>query len=209
MAVQPELTPGESVLWAGRPSTRVVFQWKANEPLLGFSLIGGVFAILWEIAAIWSLWSIPSPKSLFMVLLGIPLVLTGQYFIWGRFFSDARKKERTYYAVTTRRVIAVQNFRTRRVASADINALPALTKERRLGGVGTLRFGPAPILYARRWSEMTADKWEVWDALSIKSGPVFVDIEEVDSVHQLISGLQAKTSEAEVAAILRGRRTTQ
>jgi len=52
---------------------------------------------------------------------------------------------------------------------------------------------------------MLTDKWEVWDALSIKNGPVFVDIEDPDSVHQLISALQTRSSEAKVAEFLRGR----
>jgi hypothetical protein len=175
------------------------------------SMIWGGGALVWETAAIWSLWSAPNHlgRSVALILWGIPFVLMGQYLIWGRFFCDARKKERTYYAVTNRRVIAVQNYREREVASKDVNSLPNVTKEPRLGGLGTLRFGPAPILYARTWPEMMADKWEVWNALSIKSGPVFVDIEDVDSVNQLISALQVKTSEAEVAAILRNRQTSQ
>jgi hypothetical protein len=139
-----------------------------------------------------------------MILWGIPFVITGQYFIWGRFLYDARKKRSTYYAVTDRRVIVVQNCRKRQVASADIDSLPVVTKELRSGDAGTLRFGPAPILFASTWSEMTADKWEVWDAMSIKSGPVFVDIKNVDFVHQLIAALRARTSEAKVAEILRG-----
>ena len=46
-AIQPELTSGESVLWAGQPNNRVIFH---NEDLflIPFSLLWGGFAIFWE-----------------------------------------------------------------------------------------------------------------------------------------------------------------
>jgi len=174
--------------------------------LVAFSLIWGGFTMAWETVVIWSQLSTPNHTggSVFMILLGIPFVIMGQYLIWGRFLYDARKKRSTYYAVTNQRVIVVQNCRKRQVASADIDSLPVVTKELRLGDAGTLRFGPAPILFASTWSEMMADKWEVWDAMSLKSGPVFVDIEDVDLVHQLIAALRTRTSEARVSEILSG-----
>lgn len=88
---------GEHVLWAGCPSTRIIFQWKAHEPLVMFSLIWGGFAIAWEALAIWSLCSTlnHTGRSILMILWGIPFVLMGQYLIWGRFFFDAQKKRRT------------------------------------------------------------------------------------------------------------------
>ena len=47
-AVQPELTSGESILWAGQPNSRVVFH-KEDALLVPFSLLWGGFAIFWEL----------------------------------------------------------------------------------------------------------------------------------------------------------------
>jgi len=52
---------------------------------------------------------------------------------------------------------------------------------------------------------ITLDKWEIWNPLSIKRGPVFEDVEDVDSVFQLISALRAKSNEAEVIRLLHDR----
>jgi hypothetical protein len=126
--------------------------------------------------------------------------------IWGRFLYAAWKKKGTYYAVTNLRVIVVQDFREHQVASAEIGALATLLEEKYSDEVGTIRFVAPPALLARTWSEMIAlDKWEIWDPLSIKRGPVFEDVEDVDSVYQLISALRAKTTEAEGARIVNDR----
>jgi|SRR5579872_6324104 len=207
-AIQPELTLGETVLWAARPCARVVFHGNPYEPLVLFSLLAGGFTILWETLAIWSLWSMPSHigRSVLMILFGIPLFVDGQYRMWGRFRYAAWKKKKTYYAVTDRRVIVIHNYRERQVASAEISALTTLLKEKYSDEVGTIRFVPSPALIARTWSEMiTLDKWEIWDPLSVKRGPVFEDVEDVDAVYQLISALRDKATETEVARILRDR----
>ena len=46
-AIQPELTPGESIVWAGQPNTSVIFH-KQDVFMIPFSLMWGGFAIFWE-----------------------------------------------------------------------------------------------------------------------------------------------------------------
>src|SRR5437773_12130060 len=87
------------------------------------------------------------------------------------------EKEATHYAVTNRRVMAVQNGRTRQMASAYIDALPTLIKESTSNGIGTLRFAQPDSVWSRSRS------WGVWDAMSIGSTPTFVDIDDADSVY--------------------------
>jgi hypothetical protein len=134
-AIQPELTSGETVLWAGQPSTGVLFH-KEDIFLVPFSLMWGGLAIFWElgVAGFWG--SDPRPQGpwVFGLIWGIPFILIGQYLIWGRFVFAAWEKKRTHYAVTNERVIAVQNGWTRKMASNYIDALPALIKEDGPGG---------------------------------------------------------------------------
>ena len=61
--------------------------------------------------------------------MGIPFVLVGQYMIGGRFLYSAWKRKRTHYAVTSRRVLVVQDGWKRQMASAYIDTLPTLIKE--------------------------------------------------------------------------------
>jgi hypothetical protein len=184
VAIQPDLTSGESVVWAGQPSTSVIFH-KEDALLIPFSFLWGGFAIFWEasVAGIWR----NSAKGQWTlgILWGIPFVLIGQYLIWGRFVYAAWLKRRTHYAVTNRRVLVVQDGWRRQTASAYIDSLPSVVKESGSNGIGILRFGPQITLSSNRG-------WGPWNSLSVSGVPTFVDIEDVDSVYRLVSDLQDK-----------------
>lgn len=190
-AIQSELTPGESVLWAGRPATGIVFH-KEDAYLIPFSLMWGGFAIFWEMGVTghWGTQRSNASPPVFFMLWGVPFVVIGQYLIWGRFFYTAWKKKRTHYAVTTRRVIAVQDGWRRQTASTYIDTLPTLIKDGLSGGSGTLRFAQSQPM----WS--TNRGWGVWDGMAIGSVPVFRDIPDVDSVYRLVSELRDKATAA-------------
>jgi hypothetical protein len=186
VAIQPELISGESIIWAGQPNSSVIFH-KEDAYLIPFSFLWGGFAIFWE-GSVAGLWGVRDNHHqwTFGILWGIPFVLIGQYFIWGRFFYAAWLKERTHYAVTNRRVIVVQEGWKRQMAFAYIDSLPALIKERGSGGIGTLRFGPSYLTSSSRRSSAS------WNSLSIGGAPVFVDIEDVDSVYRIVCDLRDK-----------------
>lgn len=185
VAVQPELASGESIAWAGQPKPGVIFH-KEDAFLVPFSLLWGGFAVFWE-AAVSGFWG-SGDKSVwsFGVLWGIPFVLAGQYLIWGRFFYAAWLKRLTHYAVTSRRVIVVQDSWKRQMASAYIDALPTIVKQGGSNGIGTLSFAQAQPM----WSNNRG--WGAWNGLSVGSVPTFVDIEDVESVYRLVSDLRER-----------------
>jgi hypothetical protein len=155
--------------------------------LISFSLFWGGFAIFWE-AGVSGLWGKHSNGQwIFGMLWGIPFVVIGQYLIWGRFVYAAWLKRRTYYAVTNRRVLVIQDGWKRQVASAYIDSLPSLSKEGCTNGIGILRFGPEENL----WSNTRG--WRGWNALSFTGLPTFVDIDDVDSVYRLVSDLRERS----------------
>jgi hypothetical protein len=220
-AIQPELLPGEKVLWAGRPSPHIIYHDR-DAPLVLFSLeFGGITTVLTIKMALRAMGvsgagsSVGDPMGNLLFIL--PVFLIGQYFLWGRFIWNAWKKKRTYYAVTDRQVIAVQTPPWGQVASASIDALTIVMKEKRWDGYGTLRFTPPPLenraprksLFLGTDPEQDGKrKWAVWDPLWLGDGPVFVDIADVDSVHQLLPPPQVRTEaevEAQVAALLAER----
>jgi hypothetical protein len=186
-AIQPELTSGESVLWAAQPSRSVIFH-SEDLYLVPFSLMWGGFAIFWEAGAA-GYWGSPSHQNglwIFGVIWGIPFVVVGQYLIWGRFLYAAGKKKRTYYAVTNRRVIAVQNGWSLNMASAYIDTLPTIIKGSLSKGTTTLRFAQAEPMWTRGRS------WGVWDGLSIRDVPTFADIQDADYVYRMVLELREK-----------------
>jgi hypothetical protein len=187
MAVQPELVSGETLIWAGRPSPRPLFH-KNDVFLVPFSLMWGGFAILW-LAGVAGLWGPDSSEGepwTFGIFWGIPFVLIGQYFIWGRFIYAAWKKKGTYYAVTNRRVMVIQNGWGRKMVAAYLDTLPTLYRETTSGKIGTLRFAEqAPV-----WSQRNG--FAMWDCMAVGTTPAFVDVEDVDGIYRLVSDLRTR-----------------
>lgn len=185
--VQPELTSGERMYWAGMPNPRVIFHsddWYA----IPFSLMWGAFAIFWETSVLgyWGNRSSVGAFSLFMVVWGIPFVVIGQHLIWGRFLYDAWLKRRTYYVVTDRRVLIVQEgWPHRKVSATYLEEIPSI--EREGATTGTLWFGPKyPVIAGR------GQKTRGWSRFSVGDVPTFADIDDVDSVYRLILELRGR-----------------
>jgi hypothetical protein len=185
---QRELLSGEAVLWTGQPDPRVVFH-REDAGLVPFSLLWGGFAIFWELGVM-GLGPFGTQRGqpwIFGILWGIPFVLMGQYFIWGRFFYARWKKARVYYAVTNLRVIAIQKAPSHKVASAYIDTLPTIGKAIRTDGIGTVKFAPEEPLWARRRGLGT------WDRLDFGLFPEFVDINDAEEVCRLVANLREKS----------------
>ena len=184
-AIQPELTSGEMILWAGQPSTEVILR-KEDVFMVPFSLFFAGFSVFWElgVAGFWGSGSAEHKEWIFGIFWGIPFILAGQYLLWGRFLVAAWKKRRTFYAVTNRRVIAVQHVRGRKMASAYIDTLPTITKQGERKSLGTLLFAQQQPLWFRTagWGG-----WGAWDGMSIGDVPEFRDIEDVNLVYRLVA----------------------
>lgn len=184
-AVRPELTPGETILWAGQPKTSIVFH-KQDALLIPFSLLWGGFSIFWEAAVsghpLWGASNHTNGPWPFGMVWGIPFVLIGQYLIWGRFLYVAWRKKVTHYAVTNLRVIAAQMKWPRRITSAYIESLPTLIKEAGSRGIGTLRFT----------TQSERRRWGAWNIMDPDGLPSFIDIEDADALYKMILNLRPK-----------------
>jgi hypothetical protein len=187
--IQPELASREQVIWSGQPSPRVIFHAQ-DLFMIPFSLLWGGFAIFWEASVLGMFGTSGSrssnPVSLFMALWGVPFVLVGQYFIWGRFLYVAWKKKHLIYAVTDKRVLVVSLGRNRGVKATALDQMPTIEKTVRRNGTGTLTFGIGPPLTGRG-STMGS-----WDGGLSSPVPTFVDVEEAENVYRMISDAREK-----------------
>ena len=185
MKLQPELSSGETIYWAGMPNPSVIFHsddWAA----IPFSLFWGGFAIFWEAGVLgyWGNNPHHNPISWFMALWGVPFVVIGQYIIWGRFLVDAWLKRRTYYAVTNRRVLILLEGWKRKSRFYFLESIPELTREG--DAIGTLWLGTkAPVFGARGSATQGFSRFSA-------GGPVprLVDIDDAGSVYRLILDLR-------------------
>jgi hypothetical protein len=104
------------------------------------SVAWGGFAIFWEVSVI------ASGAPLFFWLWGVPFVAVGLYLIFGRFAYRAWLRRRTVYAVTDRRVLKLVRRRSGdSVEALFLDAIPAVNRELRRDGSGSVLFGTASL----------------------------------------------------------------
>jgi hypothetical protein len=191
---QAELSTGENLLWTGMPNPEVIFH-SDDWYLIPFSLLWGGFAIFWE-AGVLGYWGNGAKGgiSTFMALWGIPFIVAGQYFIWGRFLVDAWLKRRTYYAVTNRRVLVLQDGWKRKTSSIYISSIPTVERE----GLtqGTLWFGPKfPVIAGRGQKTRSMSRFAIGDV------PVFADIDDLESVYRLVLDMRDRAEQTKATAL--------
>jgi hypothetical protein len=184
--VQSELMSGESLLWTGRPNPRVIFH-SDDWYMIPFSLLWGGFAIFWEAGVLgyWGNNTKHGTTSTFMALWGIPFIVIGQSMIWGRFLHDAWLKRRSYYAVTNRRVLVIQEGWNRKTSWTYLGTIPTVEREGSM--TGTLWFGPKYSLIAGR-----GQKTRSMSRFSIGDFPVFADIDDLDSVYHMVLDMRER-----------------
>jgi Bacterial PH domain len=112
-------------------------------------------------------------------LSGLPFLLFGLYMNFGRFPLDARRRNRTYYAVTDRRIIIVSGLVSREVQSISLRNLPNVVLGARGDGSGTITFGDKDPL--------TAMYGSLYGRVFLGPGvPAFEMIEDARRVYDLI-----------------------
>ena len=195
MKLQAELTAGETIFWAGKPNPSVIFH-SQDWAMVPFSLLWGGFAIFWEAGAagLWGNKPEANGQWAFGMLWGIPFVLIGQYLIWGRFVVEAWLKRCTFYAVTNRRVLFLQEGLKRKSRVVYLDAISEIQHEG--SATGHIWLGPKTSPFAGRNQPRQG-----WSAISIDgSVPVLADIDDVDSVYRLIRDLREKRLETKAAS---------
>jgi hypothetical protein len=190
LKLQPEMLSGESLLWAGRPNPDIIFS-AGDWVYIPFSFLWVAFTTFWEAGAL-GYWgnSAKNGPSLFMALWGIPFILIGQYMLWGRYVYDGWLKRRTYYGVTSRRILIVQEGWNRKATANYIDVLPTIDKEG--SQTGTIWFGPKLPVVARR-----GQSTQNMSRFKLGSTPAFVDIDDVASVAGLVVDLREQLSRKE------------
>lgn len=143
-----------------------------------FALLWGGFAFFWE----WQV--IQSDAPPFFVLWGVPFVLVGLYLIFGRFIVEAKQRERTYYGVTSERVLIVSGLFGRKVKSVSLRNLADLSLSEGASGEGSISFGGgAPF---GSWF----GGFSGWPGMEAYVGPRFDLIPNARSVYNIIRDAQ-------------------
>ena len=124
----------------------------------------------------------------FFALGGIPFVIIGLYFIFGRFIYKARRKRRTIYAVTNQRVMTIVTGRhDESVEATYLRSIPTISTSAVSSGCGSVEFGrPSPMAgwYGNSGMEFFAR------GQTASSGVSFYDIEDPRGVADMVERLR-------------------
>jgi hypothetical protein len=177
------LTEGERLLWTGQPEPRLFTA--IDFFLVPFSIVWGGFAIFWEFMVLTTIRGKAGPVAVIFPLFGIPFVLAGLYFIFGRFIYKQWRRRNTYFAVSNRRVMI--RYRGN-LQSLYIDTLPVLDLSvKQSDGSGTLKFGHTPLLAGMYFNTGL----EIFP-MQGTTVPSFYDIKEARHVYDIIDGARHK-----------------
>jgi hypothetical protein len=178
--LQAQLAPHERLLWSGQPRTGIVFR-AADAFMIPFSLLWCGFAVFWEMGVL------TTGAPFFFKLWGVPFVLAGLYFVFGRFIVDARQRAKTYYGVTNERVMIVSGLFSRKLKSLNLKTLTDVSLEEKSDGSGTITFGAStPMPW---WSSGMA--FPGWGP---QSAPGFEMIQNAKQVYETIRTAQRQAN---------------
>jgi hypothetical protein len=176
--LQPELMAGESLLWSGRPRQGIAF-YRSDLFLIPFSILWTGFAVFWIYGATAS----GAPASFWSF--GLIFVAVGLYFVFGRFLTDALDRGRTYYGVTSDRIIIVNGFFGRRVKSLNLRTLTDVTFTSATGGKGIISFGAMN-------SPFSAFGGASWPGMGRYQPPSFILDADIQQVYAIIRDAQKR-----------------
>lgn len=165
------LLRGEKVVWSGRPKRGLMLTGRDGF-LIPFGLLWGGFAVFWE----WNVLRMPNAPVV-MIVFGVPFVLIGLFMIFGRFFVDAWLRQSVFYALTDRRVLILRSRPSVSFQSISLDRLPEATVNESSDGSGTIRFGPAALL----WNSRSAGGFGAWMP-TLDPTPQFIAIGDVRKV---------------------------
>lgn len=172
--LRPHLEIDENLLWTGKPKSGIIFR-QADIFLIPFSILWCGFAIFWVIMA--------SQAGIF-ALFGIPFVIVGLIFVFGRFIIDSKQRENTTYGLTEDRIIIKSGITSKNVKSLNIRTLSDIEYSEKSDGSGTITFGPKnPMMI---WGN--GMNW--WPGM--KTNPQLDMIPNVRKVYSQIIELQRK-----------------
>jgi hypothetical protein len=191
MKLQSEMMPGEHMLWAGMPNPSVIFHTQ-DWVMVPFSLLwgGGVLFMGAESFGWWRGKPATARTWDFGMVVVAAFIAIGQYFIWGRFVTDAWLKRRTYYAITDRRILLLQEGFKRKIRAVYLDSVTEIQREG--SSAGSLWLGPKTSMFSGR-----SRSSQSWSFLNIDAAvPLLADIDDVESVYRLILDLRQKHSDA-------------
>ncbi len=174
--IQSEIDPGETLLWVGQPVQGVVLRG-SDIFMIPFSFLWGAFAIFWEYSVI------TQGAPFFFIVFGIPFVLVGLYIMFGRFYVEAKQREKTFYGLPNERIVIASGLFRKKVKSLSLRTLTDISLSESSNGNGSISFGNS-FPFAAMFAGVS------WPGMEQYLGPRFDLISNAKQVYQQIREAQ-------------------
>lgn len=172
-AFRPYLLSGERLLWTGRPKQGLMFQ------MIDIFLIP--FSFVWASVPVTMFLSDKAFRGdapFHFNLVALLFLAIALYITVGRFLVDMLIRDRTFYAVSNRRVIALTKSVGTSLKTQDIRNLNGFEFSERGNGRGTIDFSPG----AYAWWQSGGTSFSP----GLSRGLKFLGIADCRSVYELI-----------------------
>lgn len=131
--LREHLDKNEHLLWTGKPKSGIIFA-PVDIILIPFSMLWCGFAIFWVVMV--------SQKNVLFGLFGVPFVIIGLIFVFGRFIIDFKQRKNTIYGITENRIIIKSGVFSKNIRSLNIKTLSDIELSEKSDGTGTISIGP-------------------------------------------------------------------
>lgn len=128
------LLAGETLVWTGKAGGGFLLT-NGDVFMIPFSLVWGAFAFFWEYEA---LKHAGGPSSLFFQAFAVLIIALALYVMVGRFFLDAYARQRTFYALTEKRLLIIREGVLGSIQSFQFSQLPSAKFWGAPAGTGTV-----------------------------------------------------------------------
>lgn len=133
--LREHLNRDESLLWSAQPKSGIVFR-SSDAIMIPFSILWCGFAIFWLMSVI------STGAPIFFIIWGIPFVIMGLIFVFGRFLIDAKQRANTFYGLTENRILIKSGIFSSSIKSLNIKTLSDIELNEKADGTGTISMGP-------------------------------------------------------------------
>jgi hypothetical protein len=174
--VTEHLRAGEWIVWYGQPKQGVVIRWDYDPFAVpfGFAWLAGM--LKFELRAALS----PCPP-----VVGLPFFAVGVYLSFGRFIMDYYRRQRTWYALTNRRILIVSGTRPEDdVTFTPPAKVPRVDLIRHRDGTGSIFFVVPPR------DRPEPSTWHLANAPEIEVMRNFMFVSEPDAVYRMVCAAQ-------------------
>ncbi|AQR93141.1 hypothetical protein [Clostridium saccharoperbutylacetonicum] len=168
-AFKRHLLKEEKILWSGKPNNKKLYSKEdAFSIFHGTCMIaGGVFGIVFGTGSLDQIASDPMP-FIVSILLSTPFFIVGFYQLIVKAIRRKYKKEKTFYAITNKRLLIFEVGKDEKVISKYISQINKVDVNTSNKGMGTIEFGEND------------------------SDGEFSDINDVENVYKLINDLRSE-----------------